>query len=170
MPEALAGLCFVGTWDMVLLDVILPAFSSAYVMPMFFPIAGAAAIGSEIVVFLLLERAAPRLGTALMVVLANCISWVAGIALTGWLLPNGLVNMPDRWGGTLRPGPSFETYGVISYFVACALSIAIELPVVLAFRQKLALVRPTITVSVANVVSYVVLGGIVLCFRTLYGV
>jgi hypothetical protein len=154
---------------MVLLDVIFPAFSAAYVMPLFFPLAGGAAIVSEVTVFLLLERAAPRLRTALMVVLANCASWVAGIGLTGWVLPSGLVEVPHRGGGTIpRPGPNFETYGVISFFLACALSIIIELPVVLPFRRKLALVRPTMTVSVANVVSYVVLGGIVLVLRAVY--
>jgi hypothetical protein len=141
-------------------DVIIPAFSAPYVAPLLFPVAGILAITSEVLIFWLLNR---QLGVGKiipLVVLANVVSTVVGFLLTA-VLPSGWVpTVIDREGNqihTFQPGPYFTTYLILAFVIAFVLSVAIEYGVVRLAARSMKVIKPFLTVTLANLASYIVL-------------
>ena len=99
----------------------------------------------------------PRLGDIL---LANLVSWLVGIVLCAFL-PTGLVLTPPHGSGGQRhltTGPHFASYAVLSFFVACVLSIVIEFWSIKLSTRKLFVGRLFRLSAIANTAGYMVLG------------
>ena len=145
-----------------LADVIFPAFAAGYALSAFVPLGGLLALASEVVVFRLRERGA-RLGpTIIWVVVANLASWIVGFAAVCFL-PSGLIQSPLPSGRTiLQPGPRFDTYAYVGFFVDYLFSCVIEFSVLYPVRIRVGFSRLLSTVVLANVVSYVILAAVVL--------
>lgn len=135
-------------------DVIFPAFSAIYVFQVYFPYIIAGVIVIEILAY---KRYCPILPTnsaIRLAVVANLVSWFAGIVLTG-LLPIGLI--PSHAG---RPawGPHFVLFAILGFFVAYVLSVLIEGACLQrAARKHIEIVAPYRMSLYANTVGYAVL-------------
>jgi hypothetical protein len=145
----------------LLADVIFPAFQAPYVASLLLPVAGISAIVVEIVVFWLLNRHVGVGKIVVLVVAANLVSGLVGFFLAA-VLPSGLVprvvgSVNGRPFRSSQPGPYFETYMALSFFMAFVLSVVIEYAVVWLLLGWAKVVRPFRTVTLANLASYVVL-------------
>ena len=141
-------------------DVIFPAFQTPYIVPFLFPVAGIAAIVVEVLVFWRLNRHL-RIGQIIaVVVLANVASGYIGFVIAAFL-PSGLVpkvvGEGEHQGQIIQPGPQFDTYMVLSFVVAFVLSVVIEYGVVRWCVGWARVNRPFLTVTLANLASYVTL-------------
>jgi hypothetical protein len=123
----------------VIADVIFPAFAAPYFSPLLLPIAGAAAIGTELFVFWRYNREVPFGRILSRVILANLVSWFVGVIIA-FLLPSGLGTrpVPSRGGqiSIVTTGPHWNTLAIIAFFLACALSILIEYFVLRRFQTR----------------------------------
>jgi hypothetical protein len=141
-------------------DVIFPAFSAPYVAPMLFPVAGISAIVVGVLVFWLLNRHLDVGKIIAVVVLANLISGIFGFFLSA-ILPSGLVPQVVGAGANqariIQPGPRFGNYMVLGFVVAFALSVVIEYGAVRLCAGWVRVLRPLLTVTLANLASYVTL-------------
>lgn len=146
----------------IIADVIFPAFSTPYFSPLFFPVAGIAAIGTEWFCYRRFSSNEdhPSLGE---IILANLASWLAGIIIS-CCLPSGLIQKPSPGGGGhthIAAGPHFATYAVIAFFVACFLSVIIEFWYLRWITRPHPIDRLFRLSAIANVAGYVVLGVLV---------
>jgi hypothetical protein len=141
-------------------DVIFPAFQAPYGAPLLFPVAGISAIVVEVVVFWLLNRHLTIGKIVVVVVLANTVSGAVGFSLTA-ILPSGLVPRLVDAGRhqthILQPGPRFNTYMILGFVVGFILSVVIEYGVVRLLTGWARLAKPLMTVTLANLASYVAL-------------
>ena len=143
----------------MLADVIFPAFSTPYISPFLFPVAGIAAVGTEYFCYRHFSNDSerPNLGD---IILANCTSWLAGIIIS-FFLPSGLIEkaLPhDPNHSVLAASPHFTALAVIAFFGACVLSIVIEFWM-LRFCSRDQKVDGLFHLSaIANTAGYVVLG------------
>jgi len=139
-------------------DIIFPAFAGAYIISIFLLPVTLLAIASEVVVFRIRESQVPLGQTVLLVVVANVVSWLVGIAAT-WYLPSGLIPtvLPNGI-TTVEQGPLWSTYSYASFPVAWFLSCVIEYGVLYPMRRWAGFSRLFGTVVLANVVSYPVFG------------
>lgn len=146
----------------IVADVIFPAFSAPYFSPLLFPVAGILAIGAEWFCYRRFssDPIYPKLRD---IILANLVSWVAGL-LISFCLPSGLIAKTVGAGEghgeshILTPGPHFGAYVIVAFFVACILSVIIEFwSLRLTTREHPVdgLLRLS---TIANVAGYVVLG------------
>ena len=143
-------------------DVIFPAFTTPYFSPLLFPIAGIAAIGTEWFCYrrFSTDRQYPKFGD---IVLADLVSWFAGIVIT-FFLPSGLVEkaVPGAGGhGTMTTGPHFTVYAIAGFFLACVLSIIIEFWSLRISMDKRPVARLFRLSAIANTAGYIVLGLVV---------
>jgi hypothetical protein len=150
---------------MILADVIFPAPSAAYVVDFLLPFTAILALAAEFGVFLAFQRGVISAGRLLGIVVGvNLFSWVVGMALSV-LLPSGLV--PHLVAGSdppfyeEAPGPHWGTLAVLSFFWACALSIAIEYGALRLLRRWFPLRRLGLCVALANLASYAAVGAVV---------
>ena len=154
----------------ILANVIFPAFTAPYFSPLFFPIAGLAAVATEFYCYRKLTRHARRPLTS-DIIAANLLSWLVGVII-GNLLPSGLTTrqVGDAGHKILTSGPNFELYVIISFFFACILSILIEGWFIkwAARFEEVSLESPYKLSAFANGSSYFVLSAIVvlwvMCF------
>ena len=139
-----------------LADVIFPAFSAPYFAPIFFPVAGIAAIGTEWLCYRLLSKQMNR-PTLWDVIFVNLVSWLVGIILS-FFLPSGLISKPIRGGHSVAvQGPHFTAYAIIAFPVACILSIVIEFEALRRRKRDWAAVDLFRLSAIANTSGYVVL-------------
>ena len=146
--------------NMLLANVIFPAFSAPYFSQLFFPVAGIAAILTEVFVFRKVYSSLSFYKTLGFVLIANIVSWIAGIILSNFL-PSGLaprvIQAGEKEVSILGRGDDFGTLVIVAFFVALVLSILIEYPVWRFFGRKLDFPRLLRTVCIAHVASYTVL-------------
>jgi hypothetical protein len=136
-------------------DVILPAFAGPYVTLGLFPVAIAVILGSEALIYRVM---CPKLATRdliSLVLIANLVSSVAGIALAVYL-PSGLVMGRH----VAETGPEFQRYFIWGFVLAYLLSIALEAGVLGLAARRLPIGKPIATSAVANTASYILLVGI----------
>ena len=139
-------------------DIIFPAFAGAYILSVFLLPVTALAIASEVVVFRFRESHVAFDKTVLLVVVANLVSWLVGIAAT-WYLPSGLIPIVlPNGGASVERGPLWSTYSYASFLVAWFLSCVIEYGVLYPVRRWAGFSRLFSTVVLANLVSYPVFG------------
>jgi uncharacterized membrane protein YidH (DUF202 family) len=145
----------------ILADVIFPAFSTPYVSPLLFPVAGIAAIGTEWFCYRHFSSSEdyPDLGD---ITLANLVSWFAGIIIS-YFLPSGLVAkaFPGGTGTHLSSGPHFTSFAVVGFFLACILSIVIEYGSLRWSTREHQVERLFRLSAISNVAGYLVLGIVV---------
>jgi len=145
---------------MLLANVIFPAFSAPYFSQLFFPVAGIAAILTEVFIFRKVYGSLSFSRTLGIVLIANIVSWVAGIVLSNFL-PSGLAPRVIQAGenevSILARGDNFGTLVIAAFFIAFILSILVEYPVWRFFGRKINLPRLFRTVCIAHVASYTVL-------------
>ena len=154
---------------MTIADVIFPGFASAYVIPFLILPATLMAIASEVVVFRIREPQAPRGPAVLLVIVANLLSWLVGMAIT-WYLPSGLIPAIESSGlSRIKPGPMWTTYSIASWILAWILTCAIEFGVLFSVRRWVGFTRLFGTVILANLISYPVFGlGVVVLYMALH--
>lgn len=135
-------------------DVIFPAFSAIYVFQVYFPYIIASVLVIEILAY---KRYCPILPTNTAIrlaIVANLVSWFAGIIITG-LLPGGLI--PNH-AGRLSWGPHFVLFAILGFFVAYVLSVLIEGACLQrAARKHIEIVTPYRMSLYANTAGYAVL-------------
>lgn len=135
-------------------DVIFPAFSAIYVFQVYFPYIIASVLVIEILAY---KRYCPILPTNTAIrlaIVANLVSWFAGIIITG-LLPSGLI--PNH-AGRLSWGPHFVLFAILGFFVAYVLSVLIEGACLQrAARKHIEIVTPYRMSLYANTAGYAVL-------------
>jgi len=145
---------------MPLANVIFPAFSAPYFSQLFFPVAGIAAILTEVFVFRKIYNSLTFFRALGFVLAANIFSWIAGMVLSNFL-PTGLAPRVIQAGenevSILGRGDNFGTLVIVAFFVAFVLSILIEYPVWRFFGRKIEFPRLFRTVCIAHVASYTVL-------------
>lgn len=153
----------------MLLNVIFPALSTAYLFSLFLPFLAIWTLASEVAAFWALERQSRSGRLVAAVVGANVFSWLGGVLITSSpIVPSGLVPQLSSSGvETLTQGPEWGTLANLSWFFAFGLSSVLEYAVLRAFSGRLALSRPATAVLVANAASY---GGIGLVLLVLGGV
>jgi hypothetical protein len=149
----------------MLADVIIPVFCMPYCLPFAFPLAGLAVVATEVAVFRLLNRHLSFGKIIGIVILANVVSTVVGF-LIGNFLPSGYITKVVEPGDVrsphFAPGPLFDTYFYVSFFVAFFLSVIVEYPIVLGCGRQVKINRPFATVLFANVASYIALAVVAL--------
>lgn len=133
----------------MLANVIFPAFAAPYVLGMFFPVAPAAALVSEAVVFRILNKHLSWWRIAAIVLVINFASTVVGVVIA-CLLPSGL---GERGEG----GPLFPVYMVLGFVVALVVSVWVEWRLLCARLHVVWVPHPFKTAAIANVTSYAVL-------------
>ena len=139
---------------MVLGNIIYPAFLDPYVVQLM-PLTGIAAFAAEVAVFGIAYGKSGLRGLSLIVLAANLVSSLAGVVLA-FLLPSGL---SGEVAGRITHGPAWGQLATVSWLVACLVSVVIEYPVLKLATRKRGLRRLSLTVTVANVASYLVLFG-----------
>lgn len=149
----------------IVANVIFPAFTTPYVSPFLFPIAGILAILTEFCCYRRLSdnEIEPSFGD---IVGANLASWLLGVILGG-ILPSGLIQKSFGDGRLiLGQGPNFTNYAIIAFFVACLLSILVEAGFLRWCRRDRegVMLEYLWLAGLANVCSYLVLGGLVAVF------
>jgi predicted permease len=141
----------------MLADVIFPAFTTPYISPFLFPVAGIAAIGTEFFCYRHFSNhpARPNLGD---IILANCASWFVGVVIS-FFLPSGLVDkiVPSHH-TVITQGPHFTTFAIVAFFVACLLSIVIEFWMLRFCTRNEKVEKLFYLSAIANTAGYVVLG------------
>jgi hypothetical protein len=149
----------------MLADVIFSAFTTPYISPFLFPVAGFAAIATEFICYRHFSND-PQRPNLLGITFANLTSWLAGIIIASFL-PSGLVEkvLPHNPGNsghsTLAAGSNFACFAIIAFFIACALSIIIEFWT-LQWSTRKHQVNNLFRLSViANSTGYIVLGIVV---------
>ncbi len=149
----------------VFANVIFPAFTTPYVSPILFPIAGIAAVVSELYCYRRFSSV-NGIPTLSDVIGANMMSWLVGVLL-GQVLPSGLAKkVIGAEMEILTEGPYFTGYAIIGFFVACLLSVFVE-GWFLRFcsRHESELMEGAYGLAgIANLVSYLVLGILVWIF------
>ncbi len=145
---------------MLLANVIFPAFSAPYFSQLLFPIAGIAAILTEVFVFRKVYSSLEFFKTLGFVVIANIASWIFGIVLSHFL-PSGLAPKIVQAGGqevsVLSRGDNFGSLVIAAFVLAFILSILIEYPVWRSLGRKMDLPKLFRTTCIAHVASYTVL-------------
>ena len=148
-------------------NVIWPAFSSPYVVPILVPIAPLilplvlVSFGLEVCLIAASWRdVIPRRRLIRWVIEANCGSWIAGFLITTLLassiLPTGWGTMETGTTGVsiATLGPNFRNLALLSFLPCLFLSVVIEGLVYQLLRRQIALPRFWSTVLRANVASY----------------
>ena len=128
----------------ILANVILPVFALPYFSAVFFPVAGVAAIASEVGIYRLMNRQLLWRKIAFLVLWTNTVSTGVGFGI-GMALSEYL------------PGSSSITYAILGYILALVLSILIEYALVKVSRQAAPLDKTFTPVALANIVSYLIL-------------
>jgi hypothetical protein len=146
---------------MVIADIIFPAFLAPYIVAGVMPWAGAAALGAEVVVFLIAYPGVARGWLSTSVVVANVASSAVGIGLALYL-PSGVS------GGRSSVGPIWKMFEIAAWFLAFVVSIALEYPILRMVTRSLNLKRLFRTVVLANVCSYITLLGVFLLSAWLF--
>ena len=135
-------------------DVIFPAFSAIYIFQVFLPYI---IVGVLVIEILAYKRYCPTLPTNTAIrlaVVANLVSWLAGVVITG-LLPSGLI--PNQ-SGRLSWGRHFVLYSILGFFVAYVLSVLIEGACLQrAARKHIEIVAPYRMSLYANTAGYAIL-------------
>lgn len=113
----------------VVANVIFPVFTAPHVLPLLFPLAAFAAVASEFGVMVKRHPGLEVLHVVGITLLANFLSWMAGVGL-GLLLPSGLEQKTvDSETGNrviLTQGSNFLTLLVFAFLLAFLLSILVE--------------------------------------------
>ena len=146
------------TWKMLLANVIFPAPSAAYLVTIFFPLAGVLALATEFAVFAHYQRGVmSRFRILGEVVGVNLFSWFAGLALS-FFLPSGLVpQLVDAGESQIpitTPGPHWDALAISSFFWACLLSFGLEYAALRLVRRHPPLKDLALCAGLANVASY----------------
>jgi len=138
-------------------NVIFPAFVGPYISIAMFPLAGAAILLSESVVYKVACRQLSIPTVLLLVVVANVVSSIIGIGVA-FFLPDGLVYGTT---GVVVGGPNFSLYFNLSFVLAYLISILIEGAILKFASSWFAISRPFLVSIAANTVSYLFLVSIV---------
>jgi len=147
---------------MPLANIIFPAPSAVYITTFFIPLATILALVTECIIFVRMQRGVVSAGKlSAVVVVLNVFSWLVGWFLSE-LLPTGLVpQLKPNGVSIIEPGPQWNLLALLSFPFACLVSMLLEYFGLRALLRWLPLHRPLRTVAVANVASYLVLGGTV---------
>jgi hypothetical protein len=136
----------------VLANIIFPFLLVPYVPALLNWRVAAAALGAELVVFYAFQfRTSPFWIVIAGVIAANVISTLVGFVLLGVLSALVLGLLPS-----IEHGPHWLVYPV--FFVAWALSVAVEYRVYRSVPQWRRFSHLLIAVAVSNIASYSVLG------------
>lgn len=133
-------------------NVIFPAFVAPYAVTAIFPALLVAVIVTESLIQLYRERHIGFGGSLRLTLLANAASWIVGVVLSATLLPSGLIKG--------EPGPAFAFMIWIAISVALVLSILIEAGTLKLPARRYAMRSPLITVTMANITSYLIVTGV----------
>lgn len=141
-------------------NLVYPAFAAPYMSALLFPLAGAAAMLSEVIVYCRLNKETRRPWIVVSVVFVNVVSSLIGIAIAN-LLPSGLtqklIEAGDRHTSVLAVGPNYTLLALAGFVVALLLSIVIEYFLLKPFAGRIKIHDPFRTVKWANITSYSVL-------------
>jgi hypothetical protein len=134
----------------VLANIAIPSFLWPYAGPMFSSIAVVVvALLVELAAIWLINHEARAILLPVVVLLMNVLSAAIGMLIMGLL--------PEVYGG-----PNYVMLGVLSFPLACVLSILIEYPQMAALRRVARLRRPLTAAVVGNILSYLILAGFLL--------
>ena len=115
-----------------------------------------AALASEIVFYRWWSRDV-RIGRIILMVIAiNVASSAVGMVIAAYLPTGYNPAFPKKVSGPLH-GPEWNQLAAISWVVAFLVSIAIEWPLLVAFRRFVDVPRKLIAAVFANALSYLVL-------------
>ena|SRR5579884_3571544 len=137
-------------------DVIFPAFYAPYLWQIFDPIAAIAALTTEFVFYKWWSKATQPARLIIVVLVANVASSVAGVIIAT-MLPTGYEPRFVAGGSGPWAGQTWNHFAKAAWFAAFLISIAVEWPVVVAFRRFLYIRRAFVAVVCANVLSYAIL-------------
>jgi hypothetical protein len=137
-------------------DVIFPAFFYPYVAQLMYPLSALAMVSAEYLAYRLLNREQSGARLLALVLVANMVSSVVGIAIAAGL-PSGLNSQFAKTGVGPARSVVWNRLAGLSWLVALAVSIAVEYPIVVAFTRARPFRRPILSVSTANVASYAAL-------------
>ena len=148
---------------MIFSNVIFPAFSAPYISFILFPVASILAFVTEIIIFRKRYLGLATRQVVLTALLANIISWIAGVLLSS-ILPSGLVpkivDEGEKKASIISAGPNFESLVFTAFAVAFLLSILIEYAVWRWIHREPKLPKLFVSTVLAHVGSYMVLIGI----------
>ena len=151
-----------------LADVGFPAPAAAFALAWKLPVSIVLVLAVETAVLArFAESADPprreRLGRIAAVVLAaNVLSWLAGVALTAVVATGPLERAMVAATSFLEPDAQRTATAWLGFLLAFGLSFLLEVPVLAATRRWTGLVRPWAAAAAANAGSYVALGVLVL--------
>lgn len=142
-------------------NVIFPAFTAPYVAQMFFPVVLLSVLIVEATIYKWRCQNLSIRTLLFLVVAVNIVSWLAGLLITRFLFPSGLVKSSE---GMLAPGPDFTLFELLGFFIAYVLSVLIEGGCLKAASLMWSVQAPFTLALLANTASYIALSVLVWLF------